>query len=252
MWNILPRARVAPGEEAHAMASAGDIQLGNPQEEQAHLVPDVIPVFPLPRTVLLPGELLPLHVFEPRYRALAHDALAADRVFRIVAIKPGHEEEAPGSPPLVDVGCLGFIAQHTEFPDGRFLLWLVGLEPFHVDREVIATAPYRTVKVTYLPTAEPTADQPSLSRLRRELKRLLPALLGSERTAREMMREQLEDVTDSQLVALACQALELDPERKQQVLETPSVVGRYIAVFEDLYARLDQQTLVNEDSDQVN
>ena len=234
------------------MMSATDMRANGPQDDPVQLVPDVISVFPLPATVLLPGELLPLHVFEPRYRALTRDALAGERVLGIVAIRPGHEAEAAGSPPLVEVGCLGFIAQHRELPDGRFLLWLVGLEPFRIEHELTAGTPYRTVKVSYLPTAEPGAGLASIIPLRRELKSLLPSLLDTDVATRRSMDRQLEDVTDSQLVALACQTLELDAERKQQVLETPSMVGRYLAVFEDLYARLEQQPLAEVDPDQLN
>ena len=92
------------------------------------LVPDTIPLFPLPRTVLLPGELLPLHVFEERYRAMVREAVVGHRVIGIVAVAPGHEEEHLDAPPLEEVGCVGFVAQHRELDDGRFLIWLVGLE----------------------------------------------------------------------------------------------------------------------------
>ena len=52
-------------------------------------VPDVIPIFPLPRVVLLPGEVLPLHVFEPRYRDLVRDAVASHNVMGILEVKSG-------------------------------------------------------------------------------------------------------------------------------------------------------------------
>jgi uncharacterized protein len=234
------------------MVSATDTRADERLTNQVQVVPDVISVFALPGTVLLPGELLPLHVFEPRYRALTRDALAAERVLGVVAIRPGYETEAAGSPPLAEVGCLGFIAQHRELPDGRFILWLVGLEPFRIERELTADAPYRIVKVSYLPTAEPEAGLATIFPLRRELKSLLPSLLDTDAATRRAMDQQLEDVTDSQLVALACQTLELDAERKQRVLETSTMAGRFLAVFEDLYARLEQQPPVAVDPQLVN
>ena len=144
------------------------------EDEDVRLVPDVVSVFPLPNTVLLPGELLPLHVFESRYRELTRDALAGHRVFGVVSILHGHEAEAAGAPPLDEVGCLGYIAQHTELPDGRFLLWLVGLEPFRIEQELDVETPYRAVRVSYLPTTDSAAELSQVNPLRRELRTLLP------------------------------------------------------------------------------
>lgn len=199
---------------------------------------EVVPVFPLPGTVLLPGELLPLHVFEPRYRDLTRDALAGDRLMGVVAIRPGHESEAAGQPPLAEVGCLGFIAQHSELPDGRYLLWLVGLEAFRIDQELPQEASYRQVRVDYLPSGESADEQARVAPLRRELLSQLPDLLDTDDATRAEMLSNLGGATDSQLVALACHALELEPRRKQDLLESTSLLGRYTMVFEGLYARL--------------
>ena len=61
------------------------------------MMPDVLPIFPLPRTVLLPGEVLPLHIFEPRYRDMVRDALGGHRVIGMVQLEPGHEGEFVGA-----------------------------------------------------------------------------------------------------------------------------------------------------------
>jgi Lon protease-like protein len=210
------------------------------REEDVRLVPDVVPIFPLPRTVLLPGELLPLHVFETRYRTLTRDALASHRVFGVVSIRTGHEAEQAGAPPLEEVGCLGYIAQHTELPDGRFLLWLVGLEPFRIDEELEVETPYRSVRVTYLPTTDSPAELSQVTPLRRELRSLLPGLLEADDSTRRTMFEHLGEASDSQLVALACHAIHMGPERKLNLLQRSSLVDRYSLLFEDLYAHLEQ------------
>ena len=208
--------------------------------EDVRLVPDVVPVFPLPNTVLIPGELLPLHVFEPRYRELTRDALASHRVFGVVSILHGHEAEAAGAPPLEEVGCLGYIAQHSELPDGRFLLWLVGLEPFRIEQELEVDTPYRAVRVSYLPTTDSAAELSQVTPLRRELRTLLPGLLDADESTRRTMFEHLGEASDSQLVALACHAVEMGPERKLDLLQRSSLVARYSMVFEDLYAHLER------------
>lgn len=82
-----------------------------------------MPMFPL-GTVLLPHQALPLHVFEPRYRALVHDCLAADRTFGVVLIERG--SEVGGGDVRFDVGCSAHIVSAEESPDGRWALLCVG------------------------------------------------------------------------------------------------------------------------------
>jgi len=212
-------------------------------DEDVRLVPDVVSVFPLPNTVLLPGELLPLHVFESRYRELTRDALAGHRVFGVVSILHGHEAEAGGAPPLEEVGCLGYIAQHTELPDGRFLLWLVGLEPFRIEQELEVETPYRAVRVSYLPTTDSPEELSQVNPLRRELRTLLPGLLDADESTRRTMFEHLGDASDSQLVALACHAVQMGPERKLDLLQRSSLVARYSMVFEDVYSHLERDAV---------
>ena len=220
--------------------------------ERTVLVPDTIPLFPLPRTVLLPGELLPLHVFEERYRAMVREAISGHRVIGIVAVAPGHEKEQLGTPPLQDIGCVGFVAQHRELDDGRFLIWLVGLEVFRIDQELDTDTPYRLAKVTYLTGRESAIELAGIQPLRTELRSLLPGLVDSDEEVRRSMAEQLGDVTDTQLVALASHVLELPFERKQLLLETGSVADRFKLVYEDLYARGDSDGLDLDDAEVLN
>jgi Lon protease-like protein len=102
-------------------------------------------IFPLPGAVLYPGLQLPLHIFEPRYRALVSDALARDR--RIAMIQPqGREEGAP----LFSVGCVGKIAQFEALEDGRYNLVLEGEARFRLLREIDAATPFRQVEAELL------------------------------------------------------------------------------------------------------
>jgi len=223
------------------MVDLTDTTAPTDRDDDVRLVPDVVPVFPLPDTVLLPGELLPLHVFEARYRELTRDALAGHRVFGVVSILHGHEADAAGSPPLEEVGCLGFIAQHSELPDGRYLLWLVGLEPFRIEQELEVETPYRSVRVSYLPTTDSPTELSQVTPLRHELRTLLPGLLDTDEATRRTMFEHLGEASDSQLMALACHALHLGSERKLSLLQHSSLLDRYNMVFEDLYTHLEQE-----------
>jgi hypothetical protein len=203
-------------------------------------VPDVIPIFPLPRVVMLPSEVLPLHVFEPRYIELVRDAVASHRVIGMVEVLPGHEDEIPDAPPVRETGCVGFIAAHEELEDGRFLMWLLGLERFEIEKELDVPTSYRQVQVRYQPTLESPKRLAGIRPLRQELRNILPTLVDLDETSREQFSNHMAEVSDSQLIALASQILELTAERKQALLEAETLSDRFLMVYEDLYRHLDQ------------
>lgn len=197
-------------------------------------VPDVIPVFPLPGVVLLPGELLPLHIFEPRYRAMVRDALGSHRVFGMVDTLDAVEMDPGTSPPVQPIGCVGYIAQHQQLDDGRYLLWLVGLERFEILNEVEMVEGYRRFQVRYCPVTEDPESLLGLQSIRAELQSGLPRVLESDDATRDELGEQLGKVTDTQLIALSCQVLELGAPRKQQLLEAESMSDQFMMVYEEL------------------
>ena len=98
-------------------------------------------VFPLAGALLFPRMQLPLHIFEPRYRAMVTDSVARDR--RIGMIQPRTGDEPS---PLYEVGCVGRIADVEALADGRFNLVLEGVARFHVIRELDVTTPFRQVE----------------------------------------------------------------------------------------------------------
>ena len=203
-------------------------------------VPDVIPIFPLTDTVLMPGEVLPLHIFEPRYRAMVRDALAGHKVIGMVQALPTSSSDDVGLARVREIGCVGFIAQHQELPDGRFLMWLLGLERFRIDEELSAATAYRQVRVHYTPVDEPALRLAGIQPLRQELRSMLPRLVDTDDSTQAMLARQMEEVTDTQLIALACQILELGGDRKQEILEAASQTDRFLMVYEDIYRHLDQ------------
>ena len=98
---------------------------------------------------------LPLHIFEPRYRAMVSDAMARDR--RIGMIQPRPGAYAPTEPPpLFDIGCVGRIADFEALDDGRFNIVLEGLALFRIVRELDVTTPFRQVEAELLPAATRT------------------------------------------------------------------------------------------------
>jgi len=204
-------------------------------------VPDVIPIFPLTSTVLMPGEVLPLHIFEPRYRAMVRDALATHKVIGMVQALPDSPAEDIGVAKVREVGCVGLIAQHEELPDGRFLMWLLGLERFQIDQELPAATAYRQVRVHYTPVEASALRLAGIQPLRQELRAMLPRFVDTDGSAQALLARQMEEVSDTQLIALACQILELGADRKQAILEAASQTDRFLMVYEDVYRHLDQR-----------
>ncbi|WP_120716976.1 LON peptidase substrate-binding domain-containing protein [Tsuneonella amylolytica] len=98
-------------------------------------------IFPLPGAILFPGLHLPLHIFEPRYRALVGDALARDR--RIAMIQPQSGADAA---PLFEVGCVGKIDEVEAMDDGRYNIVLTGEARFRLRRELDVATPFRQVE----------------------------------------------------------------------------------------------------------
>ena len=100
-----------------------------------------ISIFPLTGAILFPGMQLPLHIFEPRYRALVGDSLARDRMIGMVQPKG-----QGGNAPLFEVGCLGRIGDVEAMEDGRYNVILEGLQRFAILRELDVTTDFRQVE----------------------------------------------------------------------------------------------------------
>lgn len=111
----------------------------------------VVPLFPLPNVWLFPAVILPLNVFEERYRQMVEDCLDGPGRIVLGTIQAGHEGEAAGAPPIYPLAGLGEIGRHERLADGRFNVLLVGLQRVLV-KEVPSARLYRKVEV--IPAAE--------------------------------------------------------------------------------------------------
>ncbi|GBD41211.1 Lon protease 2 [bacterium HR39] len=178
-------------------------------------LPRVLPVFPLRGTVLMPHGRLPLHVFEPRYRALVRDVLAGAGVFGMIQHRAAPEAEP--APPLYLTGCAGRIAAHRPLPDGRHLLVLAGLCRFDVVEELPVETPYRQVEASYerwLHDLEPPAELPEVrARILPRLARYLESLEA------QVELGALAAAPLPVILALCATTLPFAPEEKQAVLE---------------------------------
>ena len=106
-----------------------------------------LPVFPLPNVVLFPGALLPLHIFEPRYRELVREVLGRRKLMGIVRLKPGFEGNYEERPPVFDVCGIGSVIDAVEQADGRFDITLRGLARARILEELPPTHAFREMRV---------------------------------------------------------------------------------------------------------
>lgn len=186
-------------------------------------------MFPL-GTVLVPGMVLPLHVFEPRYRKMVDDCRAGDGAFGVVLIERG--SEVGGGDVRTDAGTLARIVEARELPEGRWLLGAVGVERIRVARW-LEDDPYPRAELAAWPD-EPGAPAPGGRDAAVKLLRRVTAL--SVELGRPAPPLELELPDDPVLASyLATAASPLGPADRQQLLTAPTVADRW-ALLEELLA----------------
>src|SRR5271170_3702492 len=124
------------------MASSEELFLLQPEHFSG-----VARLFPLPNLVLFPHVLQPLHIFEPRYRALVEEAMAADRLIAMALLEPGWEPDYEGRPPVSGIACLGRITTARRLDDGRYNILLAGLKRVRLLRELPPKKLFREAQV---------------------------------------------------------------------------------------------------------
>src|SRR5512140_3771996 len=177
-----------------------------------------LPVFPLPNCVLLPGGLLPLHVFEPRYRELTRDCLAGHQLMAVARLRPGYETTYYGRPPVYDRCGVGRIICSEELPDGRFALLLRGVARVEIARELPAERSYRLVEARML--ADAAVDRGEAQTHHRKLIQLCDRLAEVIEKGGPQLRDLVRTFEDPGACADAiAAALVMDADARQELLE---------------------------------
>lgn len=182
-------------------------------------IPARIPVFPLPNVVLFPKTYLPLHIFEPRYRAMVSDAAMSGQCIGMALLKAGWETDYYGNPPVFSMGCVGRLANVQPQADGRSNILLQGLERFEIEREWYDKA-YREATISLTVRGTETSLDPTV---RQRLFTILESYLLSRDdmpTCQELFREE---VGDEIVVNTLSTYLECTPLEKQFLLEADSL-----------------------------
>jgi Lon protease-like protein len=192
-----------------------------------------LPLFPLPDLTLFPRTLLPLHVFEPRYRAMVSDTLARDRRLAVVGLCPGYQADYHGRPPVFEVAGMGRIVRCERLATGRFDLVVQGEARVRLLRELPADTLYRIAAAAAIP--ETGGDGPAVAglvaRVRGQCVRILEAL---GRPAGELAAT-LDRIADpGELCDRVASAVVPDADVRQRLLEEPDVERRLDALVRAL------------------
>jgi ATP-dependent Lon protease len=189
-----------------------------------------LPLFPLP-TLLFPGAVMPLHVFEPRYRAMVRDVLDTHRALAVVLVTDPNDLDEHGHPRIAEVAGAGIIVDYLELKAGRFNILVRGRARVALEELPFKDKPYRRASATVL-TPPPGEAAPS------DVATLVSAANAFAARVRE--REPKfdfplpKDAPAGAIADLCAHHLVLDPKERQSILETLEVGPRVRKVAEAL------------------
>jgi Lon protease-like protein len=186
---------------------------------------NVCRLFPLPNFVMFPNVVIPLHIFEPRYRQMTEDALADDRLIAMIQISPPPLGKPWTEPvPLEQVGCLGRIVQYEQLSSGRFNLLLLGLKRVRLRKELFSWKLYRTAEVEILDDRAPLQPvEPVRAELIGLFRQILEKRTQLDPDIADLLSKPISLALLSDLVA---HSLALPPALKQNLLGETSVDQR--------------------------
>ena len=184
-------------------------------------IPNVIPLFPLPNLVFFPRTYLPLHIFEPRYRAMVQAAEASHRIVGMVLLKEGWETDYEGTPAIYPMGCVGRMINVQRLGDGRFNILLQGLGRFEIEQE-LGTESYRQGRIVLKDGSQPETNLPR--EVRNELLTVVAGFMRSKEDEVALSALLRQPVYDDVLVQNLSFALDFTPLEKQFLLEAESLI----------------------------
>ena len=188
-------------------------------------LPEEVPVMTLPNVVFFPQALMPLHIFEPRYRHMLRDALATNRLFAVAGLDPRRLSEPGLFEPPHRVAAVGIIRACQKNDNGTSNLLLQGLCRVEITH-IVADEPYRRIRVRAL-ASQPGASTHDNELLRTELARLLALKLRLAATGSGEMAAFLKTVDDPEaFIDIAAFSLCESAKLKQKLLETLDVHRR--------------------------
>jgi uncharacterized protein len=196
-----------------------------------------VPLFPLDAVVLMPQQILPLHVFEPRYRQMVSDALDGPGQFAMAVFRGSRwKQEYHGRPPVRPVVCIAHILQHEKYPDGRYDIIAQGICRARIAQE-LPPSEKRLYRAAVLePLGLPYGDDVALYGMRERFSELLSDGPLTQLRAGEWILQRLhnEEIPASALLELVSFTLVSDPEIRYRLLAEPDAATRAEIVEDEL------------------
>ncbi len=194
-----------------------------------------VPLFPLSTVVFFPNTLLPLHVFEPRYKQMVRDASKSERIIGMALLKPGWESNYYGNPEVFDVVGMGRIVSSEMFEDGRINIVLYGLKRVRIV-EIMKESPYRVARVELVENMRCASEETYRGRIEELITNWNFSLEEKQKAHRINIntRLPLESLTDALATLIFPNVFD-----KQSLLEEPDVRKRAETIIKDLQTRID-------------
>lgn len=186
---------------------------------------ELLPLFPL-GTVLFPGALLPLHIFEPRYRLLIRRCIERQRPFGIVLIRNG--TEVGGSAEPYEIGTEAKIVAESPLPNGRSYIVTRGGRRFAVESLIADAEPYLIGRVRYLdePDGDGAVDNASVAREALGAYLLAVVAVTEDSRGERALADELRDAPPSDLAYRIAGSLAVDAPQQQALLELETTSAR--------------------------
>jgi ATP-dependent Lon protease len=195
-------------------------------------------LFPLPNTVLFPGVVQALHIFEPRYQKMTEDSLSGDQLITMALTQLELVEKPNGDPQIAKVVCISKILSSNKMDDGNFNLFIIGVKRATIIEEFELDLPYRTARVRV--HNEDLSQEAGSSYLREEILTTFEELgqLNSAWNVSAMKQFKDASLPLARVVDMICYASGIDPDGQQRVLETFDLGRRCQLVLDLLQQRL--------------
>lgn len=207
----------------------------------------IVPLFPLSSVVFFPNTLLPLHIFEPRYREMIHDSIETEKIIGMALLKPGWETDYYGNPDVYKVIGMGRIVSSEELDDGKINIVLYGLKRAKII-EVVNEVPYRQARVTIMEN-EYGESGDNFRTIIEDLVNKWNLYLDDKQKAHKInvnTKLPLENLTDALGSLIFPNVFD-----KQLLLEETNVEKRAQIIINDLQSRLDMISITSQKRSEI-
>jgi ATP-dependent Lon protease len=199
-----------------------------------------LPLFPLEDVVLFPHSMIPLHIFETRYRKMVRDVLESNRLVAISLQLERESLEEGNVPRVAHIASVGELVLAQELPDGRFNLVIRGRARIGIDEELHSDEPYRLVTAHEIPD-DPAAQPAEIDEADITLRALVSGLAESIPDGGELLKHvAAAQDTPGALANVIAASLVADTKTRQRLLETTDVFQRLERLANEVVALIDR------------